>query len=163
MVVIVTESSTITRTCSAPSVGFKVLLLVGVRQLVGVMQDSSVTTTVGFCMGVVPPSSGREAGWQGVVPPSSGREAGWQGVVSPSSGRVEGLQGVVKEAGFKSGQGGFMTFSMIRICLREVGSGGEQASDPGFIIEVVESEIDEVLAILNSLTIIFGLLFRYLL
>ena len=149
MVVIVTESSTTTRTCSAPSVGFKVLLLVGVKQLVGVMQDSSVTTTVGFCMGVVPPSSGREAGWQGVV--------------SPSSGRVEGLQGVVKEAGFKSGQGGFMTFSMIRICLREVGSGGEQASDPGFIIEVVESEIDEVLAILNSLTIIFGLLFRYLL
>ena len=136
VVVVVPESSTMTRTCSAPSVGFKVLLLVGVRQLVGVMHDSSVTTTVGFCMGVVPPSSGHEAGLQGVVP--------------PSSGRVEGLQGVVKEAGLRSGQGGFMTFSMIRICLREVGSGGEQASDPGFIIEVVESEIDEVLVIYKS-------------
>ena len=40
-------------------------------------------------------------------------------------------------------QGGFMTFSMIRTCLSEEGSGGEQASDPGFIIEVVESEIEQ--------------------
>ena len=38
-----------------------------------------------------------------------------------------------------------MTFSMIRTCLIEVWSGGEQASDPGLIIEVVESEIEGVL------------------